>query len=474
MLAAPFALPLIEFTRISTRVHLTPAEALTFSLPPARLLGLLFPSFGGFHEWILYPGAAVFTLAVIAVFWGGTQGTYWRWLAGLSLLFALGEYLPQAPILGAAPGLSLLRVPSRDLFLTGLCLAALAALTIDRLYTNLPAAAIRRSKMLLVGLAGFALALAGGVWALTGKLPLEFAWGSGILLAVSVWTGLRLNGRLSAGIWAAGLLALCLLDLAPVDLSLFAARPAASVLAESQPEAQYLSEQPGIFRVYSPSYSLPQQTAALYGLELANGVDPMQLATYAGFLAQASGVPQQGYSVVLPPVGEGDPAAANRSYRPDPRLLGLLNVRFVAAEFDLPVEGLALRERFGETRLYENLLAQPRAWVQPLASAPGEKAQPVEITTWSPNRIEVRVPETAGAADRLLALSEQLYPGWRAEVDGRAAEIQPVAGVLRGVVLDPGAQRVVFFYRPDSLYVGLILCAAGLLILFVARRGGKR
>jgi hypothetical protein len=468
MLAAPLALPLLELTRLSTRAHLSPAEVLTFSLPPARMLGLIFPSFGGFHEWTLYPGAAVFSLAVLSVFWRGSLGRYWRWLAGLSLLFAVGEYLPLPPVLGAVPGLSLLRVPSRALFLTGLSLAALAAAAVDRFFTITPAAVARRSKLLLVGLLGFALALAGSIWTLTGKLPLEFAWGTGVLLSVSVWIWLRMNGHLAAGTWAAGLLALCILDLAPVDLSLFAARPAASVLAESQPEARYLSEQRGSFRVYSPSYSLPQQTAALYGLELANGVDPMQLAAYAGFMARASGVPQQGYSVVLPPVGEGDPSVANHSNRPDPRLLGLLNVRYVAAEYELPVAGLELRERFGETRLYENLLALPRAWVQPLASTPGENAQSEEITTWSPNRIELRVPETDGEADRLLVLSELHYPGWRAEVDGRQAKILPVAGLLRGVALDPGAHRVVFLFRPASLYAGLILCAAGLLIAFAA------
>jgi len=54
----------------------------------------------------------------------------------------------------------------------------------------------------------------------------------------------------------------CLLDLCIVDLSLFTIRPAETVLAESEQAARYLSLQPGDFRIYSPSYSLPQQTSA--------------------------------------------------------------------------------------------------------------------------------------------------------------------------------------------------------------------
>jgi hypothetical protein len=64
-LAAPLALPLWEFTRLSTRAQLSSTDILGLSLPPARLLGLLFPAFGGFHEWVLYPGALVFLLALL-------------------------------------------------------------------------------------------------------------------------------------------------------------------------------------------------------------------------------------------------------------------------------------------------------------------------------------------------------------------------------------------------------------------------
>jgi hypothetical protein len=228
----------------------------------------------------------------------------------------------------------------------------------------------------------------------------------------------------------------------------------------------FLDAQPGIFRVYSPSYSLPQHTAALAGLELADGVDPLQLGEYTAYMASASGVPQAGYSVTLPPMKTGDPSTANRSYFPDPALLGLLNVRFVAAEYDLAVQGLTLLGRYGNTRLYENALVLPRAWIQPVTAGLGKAAQAVDVLLYSPNRIELSIP-ASGSAQQRLVLSELAYPGWRAWVDGEEVEIQVQAGLLRSLLLPPGPHQVTFAFRPTSLYWGLALCAAGIMVILV-------
>lgn len=52
-----------------------------------------------------------------------------------------------------------------------------------------------------------------------------------------------------------------------------------------------------------------------------------------------------------------------------------------------PLEGLVLRARFGEARLYENQRALPRAWVQPLDVEPGQEAVAVPIEVWQFDRI---------------------------------------------------------------------------------------
>ncbi len=100
-----------------------------------------------------------------------------------------------------------------------------------------------------------------------------------------------------------------------------------------------------------------------------------------------------------------------------------------------------------------------------------------EVTRYEPNQVEVRTESRARA---ILVLSENHYPGWRAEVDGRAVETLRVDYNLRGVVLTPGAHVVEFVYRPKSALLGLIislLTAAMLLLLSftkpLARRRGR-
>jgi hypothetical protein len=85
-----------------------------------------------------------------------------------------------------------------------------------------------------------------------------------------------------------------------------------------------------------------------------------------------------------------------------------------------------------------------------------------EVTRYEPNRVELR---TESAAPSVLVLAENHYPGWRAEVDGRAVETLRVNFNQRGVALPPGAHEVRFVFRPKSVLLGLlvsILTAAAL------------
>jgi hypothetical protein len=327
----------------------------------------------------------------------------------------------------------------------------------------------RRGGLLIVGVCGFTLALAAGVYVVSGHLPMNFLWGSGFILAGGVWIGLQLAGRIPVQAWFVGLLGICLLDWTFVDRSLFTPRQASQVFSEARQLAGYLASQEGMFRIYSPSYSLPQQTSANYGLQLADGVDPLQMQSYVSYMQAASGVPDLGYQVTLPPFANGDPASANESYLPDPQLLGLLNVRFIAAEFDLIEDDLVLSHRFGRTRLYENMKALPRAWLQEADAPPSQDAREVKIALWTPERVELHAQGPG-----LLILSELAYPGWSVSVDGRLAELETAAGILRSVRLKEGEHEVIFFYRPFSLYLGLSLCIGTILFLVVGTHIGKR
>jgi hypothetical protein len=74
-----------------------------------------------------------------------------------------------------------------------------------------------------------------------------------------------------------------------------------------------------------------------------------------------------------------------------------------------------------------------------------------------------------------LVLLDSYYPGWRAEVDGRDAEISPAMGAFRAVKVPSGDHRVRFRYRPASVYVGgaitLVTLALLATIFVLSRRG---
>ena len=465
-LAAPLAIPLMEYTRLSTRSNLTPSDVLEFSLPPARLLGFIFPDFGGQHEWMLYMGGVVLSLTFLSVLWPRSRkrSYFWVGVLAVSVLFSLGEYLPFLSSFTGIPGFSLLRVPSRALFLAGIAGSILAAHALNHLLGGIGQDEARRGRLALVTLAVFAVTLGAAIWMITGQLPINMLWGSAVLLITFVWIALYLNRKLPKNVWVLGIFALSIIDLGIIDSSLFAFRPSSEVLAEGKEVAQFLASQPERFRVYSPSYSLPQQTAAFYNLALADGVDPLQLDVYVRFMETATGIPIEGYFINLPPFqGTGyDLSSSNANYLPSQELASL-NVRYIVAAFDMDIKYTELR-RFGNTRLYEIPNEVGYAHVQ------NSNSLVVETLAWSPNRIEFSA-EGPGT----FILAEIPYPGWRAYVDGQRVEIMSVEGVNRSIELEDGLHTVTFVFKPISLFIGLglsIITITGLII--VSRRNREK
>jgi hypothetical protein len=99
----------------------------------------------------------------------------------------------------------------------------------------------------------------------------------------------------------------------------------------------------------------------------------------------------------------------------------------------------------------------------------------------SPPRIVDRnatrmVIEANAAKPSVLVLSEIAYPGWEAEIDGKATELMRVNYDLRGVALGAGNHRIELIYRPRSVIIGavvsLITAVCLLSGIWLKRRGG--
>jgi uncharacterized membrane protein YfhO len=95
----------------------------------------------------------------------------------------------------------------------------------------------------------------------------------------------------------------------------------------------------------------------------------------------------------------------------------------------------------------------------PLQSCEG--VDRLAIREYTPNQISLNVEM---ACTGMVIVSDSWYPGWKAEVDGRSAEIHRAYGLIRGVVVERGSHRLRMSYRPVTVYAGAGLAMAGLLL----------
>jgi len=341
-----------------------------------------------------------------------------------------------------------------------MALAVLAATTIDQAERFRSAPYRQRGNLLIIGLSGFVGSLTIAIIVFTDPEKIRpYLWGTFALLVSAVIVWLWINQKINYRFFLGGIFILLILDTGLVGQSALAYRSTESVWAEDEPLALFLTKDTDQFRIYSPSFSLLQHVAGSYGLELAEGVDPLQLASYVDFIKSATGIPWQGYRVILPGIAPGEEESV---YSPDPIKLGLLNVKYILADYDLPeIDNLSLVEQINETRIYKNLAAKPRAWVVKEETDGKRTEYPIEQISWTPNRITI---DAQGPGQ--LFLSEILYPGWQVFVNGESVDLQ-TDGILRSVRLYKSRNEVVFVFHPIRFYLGVTISLATWIVLLL-------
>jgi hypothetical protein len=86
--------------------------------------------------------------------------------------------------------------------------------------------------------------------------------------------------------------------------------------------------------------------------------------------------------------------------------------------------------------------------------------------------------ETDSTKPSFLVVSEIYYPGWKATIDNRPAEIYKTDYVLRGLFVDKGKHRIIFSFEPTRLKPALFLALVAILLIilsafFIDRKVGK-
>ncbi len=449
------AIPLMEYTLRSTRLDLSSQELTDRSLNFSDLIGLVVPGYAGNPETMTSLSIIGIGLVLLAALLQSKRWVYWIGVSCVGLVLALGEHTPFYPwLLSIIPGLRMIRVPARFIFLTFLAFSVLAGMGFDRLNKlGDHSTANRRIRLGVVGYCSLLLifAIGGGVITTQNTTPLFKPWihmGLGaisllLLIFVVRW---KVQNRLTQSIlWGV----ILIIDLMLIDHTLIEIRSSENVFSEKGVVAAQFEPEAGKYRVFSPSYSLPQHIAAANGLQLAEGVNPLQLRTYWEYMARAIGFPVEDYSVTLPPFPLGDPSAA-QDYEIDTQALGLLNIGFVVSEFPLEADGLIFLKQVDGAYVYENRDIRPRAWVE--RDSTGKKWEQVQSLSWSPNHIQVVVQ-----GEGMLVLSEVVYPGWVATIDGKQVLIELSYELLRSISLGQGEHLVDLYFRPWSVIVGAAL-----------------
>lgn len=525
------------------------AYASSWSLHPEEAFAMVVPQFAGndagggswtdgtywgrnvFKDNHEYAGLVVLLLAGLSFFGASRRGLrlFFAGLGGVALLYALGAHTPVWRIFyEVVPGVSLFRAPSMVAFLFGFSAITLAAFGVDRLVELAGGGegeGAKRGELFLWGAAGvlgllMILASSGALvelWtstiytdptevaarklqALLPHLPAAFLMAA-VLAAGTAGVALAARrGWLKPGGVVAVLALLVAVDALRVDHR-FVQTLDFERFATPDANHRYLldrqAEEPP-FRVASWLERAQDVDPAMFGLEMATGHHPNDLARYRELIGmEGSSEPTRlgepaVYQVLnvryflLPWELEGrTPVSQARNWQGIPynvyrtpgfdraRLLTNYEVvegpaavdRLVDPDFD-PGTSVILAEepplQIGRTGAGGGAGEGGGAGVE--AGAPDASA-PVGSVTWlerGTDRQRVRVSTDRSA---LLVIADNWYPGWRARVDERETPLLRAYHTLRAVAVPAGEHEVVLEFTSATVRTGLWISVVSLLVV---------
>ena len=184
-----------------------------------------------------------------------------------------------------------------------------------------------------------------------------------------------------------------------------------------------------------------------------------------------------GYDPMRPKIS--DPLISKMMVTAGNRIADLCNVKYIISYRVFRDEVLKQVGRAGMANIYENTRVIPRAFVpmalelngpditargvfdpektllfntREIVNVPSVMSGTVEITEYGNRRVRMLVKSDTGC---FAVLTDTWYPGWKAFVDFKEAEIYRAYGVFRAVYVKPGLHKVTYSYEPLSFTLGI-------------------
>lgn len=529
-------LPFLAYIPYSPRAAAGPdqgwAFATSYALPPSEVFTFLLPEFNGVLDryWGRNPiklhteYAGFLPLALAALALGEVRDAARRRLVLafvlgglLFLLLSFGGHTPfYRPFFELLPGLKKIRAMGMVFYLAAFALCVLAGVGAERVLAR------RARTGTVLAVVGAALLFAllgatGGLQGLTESLAIgerlqavaanadALRAGALRLLAFVVVGGGVLwgaaTGRLARGVATGALIALTAADLWSVDRAFYLFSPRADVLFADDAVTRHLKQVDPPYRVLDVGDSYGYALLMAYRIPAARGYHGFQLQRY-NELAGAD----QGFRYLLSP-SVIDLLAIRYLILPQPQdvpgyrqVVGPTHTAFgttaVLYERDtvpayarvLPASFKAPEEQTVPTLVDPRFPSSGVALLPDTATASSPTAQPpfrlssvtARVTDWRPGAMTVALTGAESMPSHLL-VSENWYPDWRAEVDGRPGVVRRIDHTLLGVDLPPGARRVRLRFESSAYargrmvsLVALLAATAMVVLPAVRRRAGAR
>ena len=453
-----------------------PRDFWTFLYPYAHgdVGNLTYTGKGVFWEDYGYVGVVTFLLALFAPLfcWKNWHMRFFSIVAALSYLLVLGPATPAYKFaFNYLPGMSYFRFPTRLLFITDACLAALASLGLTKLAQRL---------------AGLSRKPEGdGPWYFRRSLFVQ-AILLGIVICDLLYFQLRQNPIVGAEKWMKPPKTV---EIVKQDSSLFRVYCLGGNHAHRRTFKQAGGWEGDLDPFVEQREFIQPSSNVLYGISSPNGyanltpnylVDIWGDQNRAGLITQTASI-------------EGD------TFVPMPlfwKLMRMYNVKYLTSFWPFaPAPNLRPLGVYGGAHFYQNSDFFPRAYlvgevvevaedstalrvlgseafdpqrsvmlavVPPSYRQGGSPAGSVEVLRYTTNQAEmkVRTPQ-----DAILVFSDSYYPGWVADVDGSETTIYRANITQRAVVVPAGEHQVRFRFKPASVAIGFWISIGSILFL---------